>query len=124
MTKLNIFDCDGVLVDSSHRFRVNPETGRIDLNHWRANQHLALKDTLLETSNKLFQGINCQETLNIIATARVLDNYTQQYFTQYFSGVDYIIGRRDEKDTRKGVDLKSAGIIQFLEKLIICPQSA
>ena len=47
---LAIFDIDGVLLCSQHRFKTlitNSGAEKFDLDHWRANSHKAMQDTPL-----------------------------------------------------------------------------
>lgn len=67
---VHIFDVDGVLVDSSHRYRVID--GRIDLSHWRKNstREKIAQDKLLPLAS-YYRSLVCDETSYVvIATAR------------------------------------------------------
>lgn len=110
---LHVFDFDGTLVDSSHRYRVNPETGRIDLDYWIANEHRALDDAplpLLDTYRELqaTPGHYC-----MIATARIWCDLSRD-FAKMHRIHGRVVARRDRGDTRKGTDLKVAGVRSLL----------
>ena len=49
MKRIAIYDMDGTIVCSMHRYRTIVDNGceRIDLDYWRANEYRALEDSLL-----------------------------------------------------------------------------
>ena len=49
MKRIAIYDMDGTIVCSMHRYRTIVDNGieRIDLDYWRANEYRALDDSLL-----------------------------------------------------------------------------
>lgn len=71
LTKIHIFDLDGVLVDTSHRYR-NKSDGSIDLTYWlsmRTAKNIA-KDTLLPMAAQYKRDCENPEVYTIICTAR------------------------------------------------------
>jgi hypothetical protein len=73
LRQIHIYDCDGVLVDSSHRTKFKKD-GTINLWHWFQNdtEENILKDTLLPYSENYKRDLNCPYTYVIICTAREL----------------------------------------------------
>jgi hypothetical protein len=73
LKKIHIYDCDGVLVDSSHRTRFL-DNGKLDLAHWLENdtEENINKDTLLPLSENYKRDLMCKKTYVIICTAREL----------------------------------------------------
>jgi phosphoglycolate phosphatase-like HAD superfamily hydrolase len=110
--EIHVFDFDGTLVDSSHRYRLN-DSNKIDLNYWIENEHKAMNDKplpLLKFYNKLQKD---NERYPIIATARVWDETSKKYARKHnISG--HIIARKDRADNRKGAELKIKGIKRLL----------
>lgn len=110
--EIHIFDFDGTLVDSSHRYRLN-ENGKIDLNYWRANEHKAMLDEPLPMMKFFYKLQNENERYPIIATARIWDDTSKEYAKKHNIKCS-IIARKDANDTRKGANLKIAGIKRLL----------
>ena len=69
--RIKVYDLDGVLVDTSHRYRNNAD-GSIDLNYWFANRtsEKIAQDKLLPMSEQYRRDIANPETYVIICTAR------------------------------------------------------
>jgi hypothetical protein len=67
--RIHVYDLDGTLVDSSHRYRALPN-GNIDLDHWRANEHRIFDDTLLPLAEQYKADIADPETYVVICTLR------------------------------------------------------
>lgn len=120
MKTVHVFDCDGVLVDSSARYRTvkHPEKGEvIDLDFWRANQFRALEvDKLLPTA-KVYQELlyNAADAFVIIATARQMqkDDAEMQHIAAVVGSPQALIYRK-EGDNRGGAALKLAGLRKLL----------
>jgi len=120
MEKVLVFDCDGVLIDSSARYRTvhHPEKGEvIDLEYWRANTWRALaQDRLLPHAEfyreKLHNDVDC---FVIIATARMMqDNDAEMRHICEVLGKPQALIYRKEHDTRGGAKLKLAGLRKLL----------
>ena len=114
MQQLHIFDFDGTLVDSSHRYRLDPATGQIDLDYWRENERLAYLDTPLPLVRK-FRALKAQGHVCMIATARVWCVNAEKLCI--LNGIEYdaLIARAGENDSRGGVELKLSGILPLFE---------
>lgn len=111
--KVHIYDCDGVLVDSTHRYRIIPETGKIDLAHWRENEYKAGEDSLLPLAEGQYRAdLENPEVYVIIATARELRNPDWLFFKERLGMPDYIIHRPHGSPIGGGL-LKIKGLQKF-----------
>ena len=107
MKRIAIYDMDGTVVCSLHRYRTIDN--KIDLDYWRENEPLAMQDSLLPLSGQYkldLQDTNCYV---IIATARVLNNPDLQFINEILGMPDYIISRKSG-DNRSGGLLKVLGL--------------
>jgi len=108
----HIFDFDGTLVDSSHRYRMNADTGKIDLEYWIANEHRAENDSPLPMFETFRHYQAHPEHYPIIATARVWDSHSVKFAAKH--GITCpIIARRNRSDSRGGAELKIQGLKPF-----------
>lgn len=117
MAKINrvaIYDMDGTIVDSSHRYRTitDSEGTRIDLDHWRDNQKLAMLDSTLPLFNQYRLDLQDESCYVIIATARVMNEPDWQFVNEILGKPDYFISRR-EGDSQSGKTLKINGLAKF-----------
>ena len=114
MKRIAIYDMDGTLVDSSHRYRTQiTEAGeRIDLQYWRDNEHLAMLDSLLPLYEQYRADLNDPECYVIIATARVMNAPDWQFVREMLGEPDYFISRK-AGDTQSGKTLKISGLAKF-----------
>ena len=112
--KIAIYDMDGTIVDSSHRYRTvqTPQGLRIDLDHWRANEYQAMSDGLLPLAVQYKQDNDDPHTYVIIATARVMSDPDWQFVNEILGHPDYFISR-GINDTRSGSILKINGLQKF-----------
>lgn len=112
--KVNIYDMDGTIVDSMHRYRTITENGntRIDLDHWRANEHRAMQDSLLPLAKQYQADLLDPDTYVIIATARVLNDPDMQFINNVLGSPNYIISRK-HGDNQSGKTLKINGLTKF-----------
>lgn len=120
MRVLKVYDCDGVLVDSSARYRTvnHPVKGVvIDLAFWRENCHTALEvDKLLphaaEYQNALYNDANA---FVVIATARQMSvGCAEMRHICEVLGKPQALIYRKEGDNRGGAELKLAGLRKLL----------
>lgn len=109
--KVSIYDMDGTIVDSTHRYRVTPE-GKIDLPFWVANQHLAMNDSLLPMAQQYKKDLADNECYVIIATARVMGELDHKFVDEILGKPDFLISRK-EGDSISGGMLKINGLVKF-----------
>jgi hypothetical protein len=109
--RISIYDMDGTIVDSSHRYRTITENGntRIDLAHWRANEYRAMDDGLLPLAAQYMRELADKDVYVIIATARVMHAPDWQFVNEVLGAPNYLISR-GITDTRSGKDLKIKGL--------------
>lgn len=115
INKIAIYDMDGTIVNSLHRYRTVVDSNnieKIDLEYWRANECRAMEDTLLPLASQYQKDIQDENTYVIIATARVLRDADMQYIQEVLGMPDYIVSR-GENDTRSGRELKIKGLQKF-----------
>ena len=105
MKRISIYDMDGTIVCSLHRYRTIDS--KIDLAFWRENEPLAMQDSLLPLSEQYHADIVDKDCYVIIATARVLHNPDMQFINDILGMPDYIISRKDG-------DTRSAGLLKVL----------
>lgn len=112
--RVTIWDMDGTIVDSSHRYRTITENGktRIDLQFWRDNEPLAMKDTLLPMASQYKADLADPTCYVIIATARVMSSPDWQFVREVLGMPDYFISRKPN-DSRSGATLKINGLQKF-----------
>ena len=112
LEEVHIFDFDGTLVDSSHRYRTRIcEDGvrRIDLDYWRENEGKCSQDSLLPMS-KVYKLLNNDpKVFTIIATARVMCENCHIFIGSNLGAPNHVISR-GSFDQRGGVEMKLAGI--------------
>lgn len=110
-----IFDCDGVLLCSMHRYRTMPCNTRIDLDHWRANStpQMIAKDSPLPTADFYKKCLANPNTYVIIATARECQQADFDVINFKLGKPDHIIYRK-VGDSQSGVTLKLKGLRKLL----------
>lgn len=109
---LHMFDCDGVLVDSTHRYRVGPD-GKIDLQYWRDNQPKAYQDSLLPLHSHYLELLRTPGNYVVIATAREMNAPDWQFFDEKLTHPHHFIYRKPG-DCRSGTVIKTAGLNKLL----------
>lgn len=109
-----IYDMDGTIVDSSHRYRtITDENGtRIDLEYWRENEYRAMEDGLLPMFEQYKKDLADPETYVIIATARVMNEPDWQFVNEILGMPDYFISRPKDSNI-SGKTLKINGLAKF-----------
>ena len=117
MAKINrvaIYDMDGTIVDSSHRYRtVTDASGtRIDLDHWRENEYRAMDDGLLPMFEQYRVDLNDENCYVIIATAREMNAPDWQFVKEILGEPDYFISRPKGSNV-SGKILKINGLTKF-----------
>ena len=112
--KIKIFDMDGTIIDSSHRYRANEAGTAIDLDFWIKNDvpEMIAKDKFLPLMKWAIDAINDPEVYVIFATARGCVDGDGNY--QYLEDNNIIpqkfIHRLGREDKRGGAELKIEGI--------------
>jgi FMN phosphatase YigB (HAD superfamily) len=114
ISRVAIYDMDGTIVDSSHRYRtIVTDTGeKIDLDYWRENEYRAMDDSLLPMADQYRADLADPECYVIIATARVMHAPDWQFVKEILGEPDYFISRNDG-DTQSGKTLKINGLAKF-----------
>jgi len=114
ITRVAIYDMDGTIVDSSHRYRtiVDDAGERIDLQYWRDNQFRAMDDSLLPMAEQYRADLRDENCYVIIATARVMNAPDWQFVKEILGEPDYFISR-NEGDAQSGKTLKINGLAKF-----------
>ena len=108
MKRIRIYDMDGTIVCSLHRYRVTADN-KIDLQYWRDNEPLAINDSLLPLAEQYKKDLEDNDTFVIIATARILREPDNLFINNVLGKPDYIISRKDN-DSRSGGLLKILGL--------------
>ena len=108
--RIAIYDMDGTIVDSSHRYRTIDN--KIDLEYWRNHQHLAMHDKLLPLAIQYQADLADSSCYTIIATARVMNEPDYCFVNQVLGKPDYLISR-NQGDSTSGSKLKIAGLAKF-----------
>ena len=107
MKQIRIYDMDGTIVCSLHRYRTIND--KIDLQYWRDNEYRAGDDRLLPLAEQYKRDLADKDTFVIIATARVLREADNHFIDNVLGKPDYIISRKDN-DSRSGGLLKILGL--------------
>lgn len=113
--KISIYDMDGTIVDSSHRYSTVMDSQgntKIDLEYWRANEYKAMDDGLLPLAEQYQAELTDPTVYVIIATARVMSNPDWQFVNEILGKPDYFISRKP-MDSISGSKLKINGLQKF-----------
>ena len=110
--RVAIYDMDGTVVDSLHRYRTMPCGTKIDLEYWRENECRAYDDSLLPLADQYKIDIADSECYVIIATARILRDADMRFINDKLGKPDYIISRKDGDNISGGL-LKIRGLAKF-----------
>lgn len=117
---LVVFDLDGVLLDSSHRFKTIEcrKTGqtKIDLQYWLDNSHKSHLDRVIEKNAAIYREVlQDPERLAVIATARQMNEHNYQEIYKKIGKPDFLIHRTIGDNTTKGAHLKIQGLYNFIQ---------
>ena len=107
MNQIRIYDMDGTIVCSLHRYKTIND--KIDLQYWRDNEFRAMGDSLLPLAEQYKLDLNNPDVYVIIATARILRDADNHFIDTILGKPDYIISRKDN-DSRSGGLLKILGL--------------
>jgi phosphoglycolate phosphatase-like HAD superfamily hydrolase len=114
VSEINVWDLDGTLVDSSHRYRTRfDENGveKIDLPFWRAHStpdHIK-RDKALPPALLYKKQLTRPSCYVIIATARVMGKADFNWVEQHLGSPNKIVYRQ-EGDTTRGGPLKAKAL--------------
>lgn len=113
--EIHIYDLDGTLVDSSHRFRTifNGKKFTIDFPHWLENEPLYHRDRLLPLAKDYQAQLADSACYVIIATARVLHPASIDWISERLGWPDHMIARSGT-DMRSGTELKTRQLTRIL----------
>jgi len=115
--KIKIYDLDGTLINSLHRYRV-AANGRIDLAHWRKNDTAAKVklDSFLDLYKWLKEDLKRKDTYVIFATARacIVNDHNYDFLKHHGIMPDLFIHRQGEFDQRGGAEIKINAIKPLL----------
>lgn len=110
--RVSVYDMDGTIVCSLHRYRTMPCGTKIDLQYWQDNQHRAYDDSLLPMAKQYQDDIADPECYVIIATARVMGDADMAFIRDKLGTPNHIISRK-EGDSVSGGLLKINGLAKF-----------
>lgn len=114
---IHIFDMDGTIVSSLHRYRLG-EDGKIDLAHWIENckPEMIEKDTLLPHA-ALYKALLIDPTAYVvIATARYMTQADFEFVDQNLGMPNKFVYRHADNNHMKGAEMKIKGL-QFMNNL-------
>ena len=111
-----IWDLDGTVIDSAHRYATLPN-GDIDLPRWIADNTRANieQDKLLPLA-RLMRSNYRQGDIVIICTARVLSTWDHVYLAKHQLKANYILSR-SIGDNRGDAEMKRAKLIALFSDL-------
>ena len=109
MKRIAIYDMDGTVVCSLHRYKTDSTGSKIDLQYWRENEYRAMDDSLLPLAEQYKSDLADNDCFVIIATARILREPDMLFINTILGKPDYIISRK-ENDSRSGALLKVLGL--------------
>ena len=114
--EIHIYDMDGTIVCSLHRFATTSE-GKIDLPHWieNATPEKIAQDSLLPLADQYQAQLADPEIYVVIATARVMSQADFDFVKNVLGQPNKIISRK-MGETTKGSEMKIAGL-RFLKNL-------
>lgn len=114
MKRIHIFDIDGTLLDSSHRFRTL-KNGRINLPYWLENSTFEnmMKDKLLPFASVYKRVLKNPNTYAILATARQMTKADFDSIEKLLGLPNHFIYRKIG-DTQSGTTLKVKGLKKLL----------
>lgn len=116
---IHIYDIDGVLVDSSRRYRET--NGKIDLNHWTANRNQSqFADCLLPMAEQFTSQVFNPDMFVGIATARQLTLEEYIWLSDNLP-VPHMVVSRAAGDERSSICQKVDGIRRELAKFFRYP---
>ena len=116
--RIHVYDIDGTLISSSHRYRTAKCGTKIDLKYWRSkdNSDHIYKDSFLPHMAQYKEDLKNPEIYVILATARACKpgdaNY--KYIQRRMGMPDKFVHRLGVEDRRGGAQLKIQAIKPLL----------
>ena len=124
MKTIHFYDLDGCLLDSSHRYRILPseknsiQAKKIDLNHWRANEHLAhLDQPIKKMVDQFKRDMLDPNILTAISTNRYYCNKTKDVLFKAGIEPDFISCR--DSDYQSSASIKEIFMYSLMQELRI-----
>jgi hypothetical protein len=115
ITEIHIFDFDGTLVDSSHRYRTDKTGEKIDLQYWIDNENKANLDSPIDYACSIYRDIRDSLTkYAVIATARIWCSQAVNVVIDNDLVPNSLVSRRGRNDNRGGAELKISHVDRLL----------
>lgn len=111
--RVHVYDMDGVLVDSSHRYRLD-STGKLDIAHWTENRNRCWYDRILPLMEQYRADLRDPSTHVIIATARNMSFSERIQLELDYGFPDSLISRGVDNLTECSSILKIKGLSDLL----------
>lgn len=115
---IHIYDIDGTIISSSHRYRTAKCGTKIDLEHWREhdNERFIHKDSPLPHLAQYKKDLQNPEIYVILATARacIEGDANYKYIARRMGTPDKFVHRQGIEDNRGGAELKIKAIKPLL----------
>lgn len=92
LKRIHTYDLDGVLVDTSHRYRNKPD-GTIDLDYWFAKLHLIDRDKLLPLAKQYIADCANPEIYVVICTSRATAQCSIDFINEKLGAPNKLIMR-------------------------------
>lgn len=115
--EIHLFDIDGVLLDSSHRYKTiigKDGKHKIDLDHWRENEVNCLQDPLLPMAETYKRLLLKKSAFVIIATSRIMKALDYKSIEEKLGLPHAFISRIN--DEQKGGMLKLRGLLHVINE--------
>lgn len=116
--RIHVYDCDGILLNSLHRYKTDETGERIDLPFWREND---THDNIMLDSDDVLadhyrESLANPEIYVIIATSRACIKNDSNYMAiaEKLGMPNKFVHRKGENDNRRSFDLKIAGVKPIL----------
>lgn len=103
---IHVYDLDGVLVDTSHRYRNKPD-GTIDIDYWVANRtkKKIAQDKILPLAKQYLSDCINSEIYTVLCTARVINILDLEFIVGRLGYPDKLL-MRPENNTECDAGLK------------------